>query len=142
MQVTLPLSMAVTRIMTIECAGHLFGIPMNAVVESVRLAPETVKRIRGCEAFVLRDRIIPLLRLTELLEVGNGSDPAPQEDLPVLVLRAGHSTVGLVIDAFRERMEAIVRPLEGALAGVRGFAGTTLLGDGRVLLILDVAELI
>lgn len=141
-QVTLPLSMAVTRIMTIECAGHLFGIPMNAVVESVRIPPEAVKRIRGCEAFVLRDRIIPLLRLTELLDVGDSAEKPPQEDLPVLVLRAGHSTVGLVIDSFRERMEAIVRPLEGVLAGVRGFAGTTLLGDGRVLLILDVAELI
>ena len=48
--------------------------------------------------------------------------------------------VGLVIDAFRERMEAIVRPLEGALAGVRGFAGTTLLGDGRVLRSIESAQ--
>ncbi|MFB9969874.1 chemotaxis protein CheA [Pseudoroseomonas cervicalis] len=140
-RVTLPLSMAVTRIMTIECGGQLFGIPMGAVVESVRLPAAAIHRLRDREAFVLRDRIVPLLRLAALLEL-----PAPpataQEDAPVLVLRAGSATVGLVIGAFRERMEAIVRPLDGALAGLRVFAGTTLLGDGRVLLILDVGELI
>ncbi|MDO9711690.1 chemotaxis protein CheA [Paracraurococcus lichenis] len=142
-QVTVPLSMAVARIMTIECAGHLFGIPMGAVVESVRLPASAVHHIRDREAFVLRDRIVPLLRLARLLDLpGEAAASQAIEDAPVLVLRVGQATVGLVIDAFRERMEAIVRPLEGVLAGLRGFAGTTLLGDGRVLLILDVAELI
>ncbi|CAH2601424.1 Signal transduction histidine kinase CheA [Rhodovastum atsumiense] len=141
-RMTLPLTMAVTRIMTIECAGHLFGIPMNTVVESVRLPASAVHCIRGQEAFVLRDRIVPLLRLDHLLELPVAPQAAAREDDPVLVLRAGQATVGLVIDAFRERMEAIVRPLEGMLSGLRGFVGTTLLGDGRVLLILDVAELV
>jgi two-component system chemotaxis sensor kinase CheA len=140
-RVTLPLTMAVTRIMTIECGGHLFGIPMNALVESVRLPASAVRQIRGSEAFVLRERIIPLLRLARLLELPVDSAGDPAADVSVLVLRSGQSTVGLVIDAFRERMEAIVRPLEGALAGLPAFVGTTLLGDGRVLLILNVAEL-
>jgi two-component system chemotaxis sensor kinase CheA len=140
-RVTLPLTMAVTRIMTIECGGHLFGIPMNALVESVRLPASAVRQIRGSEAFVLRERIIPLLRLARLLELPVDAAGDPAADVSVLVLRSGQSTVGLVIDAFRERMEAIVRPLEGALAGLPAFVGTTLLGDGRVLLILNVAEL-
>ncbi|WP_419758502.1 chemotaxis protein CheA [Acidisoma sp.] len=140
-RMTLPMTMAVTRIMTIECAGHLFGIPMNALVESVRLPASAVHRIRGSEAFVLRQRVLPLLRLARLLElpVDDGEDTGAE--ISVLVLRVGSTTVGLVIDAFRERMEAIVRPLEGALAGLPSFVGTTLLGDGRVLMILNVAEL-
>ena len=140
-RVTLPMTMAVTRIMTIECAGHLFGIPMNAVVESVRLEASGVRRIRGSEAFVLRERIVPLLRLARLLDLPVEDTIDGDAEMSVLVLRAGTGTVGLVIDAFRERMEAIVRPLEGALAGLTAFVGTTLLGDGRVLLILNVAEL-
>jgi two-component system chemotaxis sensor kinase CheA len=151
-RVTLPLSVAVTRILTIACAGHLFGIPMSAVVESVRVPPASVRRVRDREAFVLRDRIVPLLRLAQLLDLPTptAADPegaapeggADDADMPVLVLRAGHATAGLVIDAFRERMEALVRPLEGVLAGLPQFVGTTLLGDGRVLLILDVGALI
>jgi two-component system chemotaxis sensor kinase CheA len=144
-RVTLPLSMAVTRILTIECAGHFFGIPMGAVVESVRLPPSSIRHIRDREAFVLRGQIIPLFRLAQLLDLPNAevaSDVAGDTDVPVLVLRTGAAHAGLVIDAFRERMEAIVRPLEGVLTGLPHFIGTTLLGDGRVLLILDVAELI
>jgi two-component system chemotaxis sensor kinase CheA len=145
-RVTLPLSMAVTRILTIECAGHFFGIPMGAVVESVRLPPSAIRHIRDREAFVLRGQIIPLFRLAQLLDLPNAdaaSTETPEDvEVPVLVLRAGAANAGLVIDAFRERMEAIVRPLEGVLTGLPHFIGTTLLGDGRVLLILDVAELI
>jgi two-component system chemotaxis sensor kinase CheA len=141
-RVTLPLSLAITRILTIECAGHLFGIPMNNVVESVRLPRQAVRRVQNREAFVLRDRIIPLLRLADLLDLPVGHSEDAEAELPVLVLRCGGSTVGLAIDAFRERMEAIVRPLEGVLEGLKSFMGTTLLGDGRVLLILDVAELL
>jgi two-component system chemotaxis sensor kinase CheA len=141
-QVTLPLSMAVTRILTIECSGHYFGIPMGAVVESVRLPPTAIRHIRDREAFVLRGEIIPLFRLARLLDLPNADITPVNTDVPVLVLRAGAATAGLVIDAFRERMEAIVRPLEGVLTGLQHFIGTTLLGDGRVLLILDVAELI
>ncbi|MCQ4161520.1 chemotaxis protein CheA, partial [Roseomonas sp. GC11] len=141
-RITMPLSMAVTRIMTIECGGQLFGIPMGMVVESVRLPASAIHRLRDREAFVLRERIVPLLRLADLLGLPEPEEEAEQEDAPVLVLRAGTAIVGLVIDAFRERMEAIVRPLDGVLAGIRGFTGTTLLGDGRVLLILDVGELI
>ena len=140
-RVTLPLTMAVTRIMTIECGGHLFGIPMNAVVESVRLRPSSIRTIGATEAFVLRDRILPLLRLARVLELPLDAAADPGTDVSVLVLRTGQATVGLVIDAFRERMEAIVRPLEGVMAGLACFVGTTMLGDGRVLLILNVAEL-
>jgi two-component system chemotaxis sensor kinase CheA len=89
----------------------------------------------------LRQRVVPLLRLARLLELPVDDRGDANAEMSVLVLRAGSTTVGLVIDAFRERMEAIVRPLEGALAGLPAFVGTTLLGDGRVLMILNVAEL-
>ena len=59
-----------------------------------------------------------------------------------MVVNVGGELVGLVVDAFRERMETVVKPLSGILEGLPGFTGTALLGDGRVLLILDPAELI
>ena len=142
-RITLPLTMTVTRIMTVECGRHLFGIPMNTVVESVRLPASRVRRILDKEVFVLRDRIVPLVRLAGRLELPHEEveTGAAGVDLPVLVLRSNDVTIGLVIDAFRERMDAIVRPLDGILAGLAHFSGTTLLGDGRVLLVLNVMEL-
>ncbi|MBP0463933.1 chemotaxis protein CheA [Roseomonas sp. PWR1] len=139
-EITLPLSMAVTRLMTVACGERLFGVPMGLVIETVRVPRAAVRRIGQREAFVLRDRVVPLLRLAHLLDLPEEDSRAEEE--AVLVVRVGGERLGLVVGAFREVMEAIVKPLEGVIAGLPGFAGTTLLGDGRVLLILDLPELV
>jgi two-component system chemotaxis sensor kinase CheA len=138
---TLPLSMAVTRLMTVACGERLFGVPMGLVVETVRLPRTALHRVADREAFVLRDRVVPLLRLTRLLELPEADEAAAEEEA-ILVVRIRGERLGLVVGAFREVTEAIVKPLEGVIAGLPGFAGTTLLGDGRVLLILDLPELV
>jgi two-component system chemotaxis sensor kinase CheA len=138
---TLPLSMAVTRLMTVACGERLFGVPMGLVVETVRLPRTALHRVADREAFVLRDRVVPLLRLTRLLDLPE-RDVADAAEEAILVVRIRGERLGLVVGAFREVTEAIVKPLEGVIAGLPGFAGTTLLGDGRVLLILDLPELV
>jgi two-component system chemotaxis sensor kinase CheA len=139
-QIRLPLTMAVTRIVTVDCGGRLFGIAMDAIAETVRLPQSAIKRIGPSEAFVLRDVIVPIVRLAERL----GMDASRQDggEAAVMVVNIGGELVGLVVDNFRERMETVVKPLNGILEGVAGFTGTALLGDGRVLLILDLPELI
>jgi two-component system chemotaxis sensor kinase CheA len=137
----LPLTMAVTRIVTVDCAGKLFGIPMDAIAETLRLPLGAMRRVGGEEAFVLREAVVPLARLAERLGLsgGGGQD---DDDAAVMVVNVRGERVGLVVDGFRERMETVVKPLAGVLEGIAGFSGTALLGDGRVLLILDLAELI
>ena len=132
--------MAVTRLMTVACGERLFGVPMGLVIETVRVPRAAVRRIGQGEAFVLRDRVVPLVRLGRLLDLPEAE--SLREEEAVLVVRVGGERLGLVVDAFREVMEAIVKPLEGVIAGLPGFAGTTLLGDGRVLLVLDLPELV
>jgi two-component system chemotaxis sensor kinase CheA len=139
-EIILPLSMAVTRLMTIACGDHLFGVPMGLVAETVRVPRAQLHRLGDREALVLRDRIVPVLRLARLLDLPEPDGPPPAEEA-ILVVRVNGERMGLVVGAFREVMEAIARPLEGVLAGLPGFGGTTLLGDGRVLLILDLPEL-
>ena len=84
--------------------------------------------------------MVPLLHLARLLELPG--DASRTEDVRVLVVRVGGQTIGLGITAFGEGMEVILKPLEGVLAGIDGYIGTALLGDGRVLLVLDLKELI
>jgi two-component system chemotaxis sensor kinase CheA len=140
--VRLPLTMAVTRIVTIMCQGRVFGIPMDLVVETVRIARDRIHRIKGAETFVLRDTIVPMVRLARCLGLQEAEDREPDAEEAIMVVRLGRDRVGMVVDGFRERMEVIVKPLDGILEGLPGFSGTALLGDGRVLLILDLQEVL
>lgn len=143
-RLSLPLSMAVTRVMMVEAGGGmLFGIPMDQIAETVRVRRDAVKRIKTSEAFVLRETIVPLIRLDSLLGVvpplwfGDG-----EEEDAVLVVRVGGNLIGLVIEHFREGMDIILKPFEGILSAMKGYSGTALLGDGRVLLVLNLKELL
>jgi two-component system chemotaxis sensor kinase CheA len=137
-RLALPLSMAVLRVMTVETAGVVYGVPINLIAETVRVDAVGIRKIKDAEAFLLRDTIVPLVRLRSLLHL-----PAlDAERDAVLVLRTPAGLVGLIVDRFDEHIDIILKPLEGILAGLRGFAGTALLGDGRVLMILDIEELL
>jgi two-component system chemotaxis sensor kinase CheA len=140
-EIALPLSMAITRIMTVACGERLFGVPMGLVVETVRVAREELRRVGGTDAFVLRDRVVPFLHLARLLDLPDKPGPQPQPEA-ILVVCLNGERLGIAVSAFQDVLETIVKPLEGVLAGLRGFTGTTLLGDGRVLLVLDLPELV
>ena len=140
MVLRLPVSFAMTQLLVVMVNGERYGVPMPTVVETVRVAPDAITPIRAGRAFVLRSRTVPLLSLSTLLEL---PDAAPTgHELTVLVLDIRGERVGIIIDAIAERLETVTRPLGGVLRGIRGIAGTTVLGDGRILLVLDVAELI
>jgi len=138
--IRLPLTMAVTRIVTVDCRGQPFGIPMDQIAETVRLDGHSIQRVNNAEAFVLRNAIVPIVRLAERLGLDDGEARAAEE--AVIVVNVGGELVGVVVDGFRERMETVVKPLTGVLEGASGFCGTALLGDGRVLLILDLSEIL
>jgi len=141
LRMSLPLSMAITRVMMVEAAGTLFGIPMDAIAETVRLTPDRIRAIKQAETFVLRDAVVPLIRLSALLGMDAPPD-AGREAEAVLVVRVADVIAGLVVDRFREGMDVILKPMDGVLAGLPGYAGTALLGDGRVLLVLNLKELL
>jgi len=137
---TLPLTVAMTRVMAVRVGGELYGIPLDGIVETAIVPPNRVLPVREAEAFVLRDRTVPLVRLADLLEIPRAVDPGG--GTKVVVMTMGDELVGIAVDGFAERMDVLMRPMTGILAGMPGVAGTTLLGDGSVLMILDVPELI
>jgi two-component system chemotaxis sensor kinase CheA len=139
LRLSLPLSMAVTRVMTVRLGDRLFGIPMDAVLETVKLPRRAITRIKSAEAFVLRESIVPLRHLNRLLELPEAEDQP--DEVAVLVVRVAGQLAGLGISAFGEVMEVILKPLDGALSHITGYCGTCLLGDGKVLLVLDLKGL-
>jgi two-component system chemotaxis sensor kinase CheA len=137
----LPLSIAMSRIMVVEAGGQLFGIAMDAVSETVRVTPDRVSIIRSNEAFVLRDRVVPIVSLAELMKLPGQKRNATAARLLVVMEAAGR-IAALEIDAIRDRLDVVLKPMQGLLAGARGYAGTALLGNGQVLLVLDVKEIL
>jgi two-component system chemotaxis sensor kinase CheA len=136
----LPLSMAVSRVMIVTIGGQRFGVPVDLVIETVRVPRESVSRVEHQEVIVLRDAVVPLVDLAGTLRVGGGA--ADQELVSILVTRPGDEDIGLVVEEFHPAAEVIVKPMEGILAGSREFCGTALMGDGSVLLVLDVKEVL
>jgi two-component system, chemotaxis family, sensor kinase CheA len=139
-RLSLPLSMAVARVMMIEVGDALFGVPMDGVAETVRVPRDRIRRIKRAEAFVLRDAIVPLVHMHTLLGLPRRTAEVAEE--AVLVARVGGAAVGLVVDRLREGIDVVLKPLDGILAGMRGYTGSALLGDGRVLLVLNLKELL
>ncbi len=139
-RLTLPLSMAVTRVMMVEVAGQCYGIAMEDIVETVRIPTGDIQRIKHSKAIVLRDRIVPLFYLRDLLQVE--ADDTDDAEVAVLVMAVTGKEVGLVIDEFHEGLDIIQKPLEGVMANYPWYAGSALLGDGRVLLVLNIRELL
>jgi two-component system, chemotaxis family, sensor kinase CheA len=141
LRLSLPLSMAVTNVVIIESDGQVFGVPMDMVVETVRLPREQIRLIKQHQTTVLRNRIVPLKALNDLLCLPTAPIANPDDELAVLVVRVGGEQVGLLVDDFREVVDVILKPMTGELSKLSGYAGTALLGDGSVLMILNPKEL-
>ncbi|MEF8702354.1 MAG: chemotaxis protein CheA [Candidatus Accumulibacter sp. UW26] len=140
-RLSLPLSMAITNVMIVESDGQIFGVPMESVVETVRIARSAIRTIKKSLATVLRGRIVPLKSINSLLGIDAPPKANGEEELAVLVVRLGEEPVGLLVDDFRETMDILLKPMSGVLSGLPGYAGSALMGDGSVLMVLNVREL-
>jgi len=142
LRLALPLSMAVTNVMMIETGERRFGVPMDLIVETVRVPAEDIHHFKQSRTAVLRGHIVPLRAMNELLSVDVPQRLNEEGEHAVLVVRSGRENVGLIVDDFHGTSDIILKPLEGVLSGLTGFAGTALMGDGSVLMILNPKELL
>jgi two-component system, chemotaxis family, sensor kinase CheA len=138
-RLTLPFTVMMTRVMTIEAAGQVFGLPLDLVLETAMIARDRIVPIGAAKAFAWRDKTVPLINLAATLALAE-KEPTT-EQARVVITSAGGQLGALEVDRLGERMDVMLKPMDGLLGGMRGVAGTTLLGDGRVLIVLDVQEL-
>jgi two-component system chemotaxis sensor kinase CheA len=136
----LPVRVRLARLMVVEAGGETFGVPLESVVETARVDAARLTSVRAGRALVWRERPLPLIELSDLLRLPRAA--GAHDELKLLIVQTGDELAAISVQAFGARLEAPLRPLGGLLARVPGLAGTTLLPDGRVLMVLDVAELV
>ncbi|MHB1254616.1 MAG: chemotaxis protein CheW [Dethiobacteraceae bacterium] len=137
--VRLPLTLAIIKALLVEVAGEIYAIPIEAIRENLYVAHQDIKTIRGEKVINVRSEVLPLIYLGEMLGMKTGSS---EEILSVVVVEAADRKTGLVVDVLLGQQEIVIKSLSRAVEGIRGVAGATVLGNGRVALILDVSSLI
>jgi two-component system chemotaxis sensor kinase CheA len=140
----IPLTLAIIPALTVTSAGERYAIPQVSLLELVRLEGEQARRgieqIHGAPVYRLRGNLLPLVYLDQQLGE-DGSTAKANGAINIVVLQADDRQFGLIVDAIHDTEEIVVKPLQKQLKGIGAFAGATIMGDGRVALILDVLGL-
>ena len=140
-RVRLPLTLAIMDSMSVRVGDECYVLPLAAVVESFRAGPEQVRRVAGrTELILLRDELLPVLSLAQLFEVPR-ADGAEDGSILVLVESEGRR-IALRVDDLLGQQQVVVKNLEANFTRIDKLSGATILGDGRVALILDVGALV
>jgi two-component system, chemotaxis family, sensor kinase CheA len=145
--IKIPLTLAIVSALIVEAAAERFAIPQISVVELVRAKKEAgrshnqagsepmIERINDTPVLRLRDRLLPLVNLHELLALGNSQNN--DTGAYIVVTQVGANTLGIIVDRVFDTEEIVVKPVAPILRHVTMFSGNTILGDGSVIMILD-----
>jgi len=138
----IPLTLAIIPALIVTNRGERYAIPQISLLELVRLESEDAKKrielIQGVPVYRLRGRLLPLVYLDRELRADPSKVGSEADAVNIVILQADERQFGLVVDGINDTEEIVVKPLGKQLKGIRTFAGSTIMGDGRVALILDV----
>ncbi|AVH90505.1 chemotaxis protein CheA [Stenotrophomonas maltophilia] len=132
--IRVPLTLAILPTLLVQAGEDVYALPLARVMEVLHAPRTSLGWFDGRAVLDRRSHTLPLVDLRQWLDV----TPAASTLLTIVVLQAGEARFGLVVDQVRGREEVVIKPLPKALRGLRGYAGATLIGDGRMALILDV----
>ncbi|MCX8083388.1 MAG: hybrid sensor histidine kinase/response regulator [Calditerrivibrio sp.] len=131
----LPLTLAIIQALLVEVSGEVFAIPLVSVIETVRINEKEIHNFEGREVLKLRDSVLSLVRLDDVFAL----EGSFSQDLYVVVVALAEKRIGLVVDRLVGQEEIVIKSLGEYLSGNVGIAGATIMGDGKVRLILDVS---
>jgi two-component system, chemotaxis family, sensor kinase CheA len=144
-RVKIPLTLAIIPALVVTCGGDRYAIPQVSLLELVRIEADDVGRgvelVHGAPVYRLRGSLLPLVYLTRELRLATTRPTAEDGGVNIIVLQADGRQFGLVVDQINDTEEIVVKPLRKQLKTVKTFAGSSIMGDGKVALILDVLGL-
>lgn len=139
MRLKIPLTLAIINALMVRVGGDMFTIPLANVDETVRISQDDTSLVEGVEVIYLRGVALPVFRLSSLFKVSSDTDI---EKSFVVIVNTDGQRVGFVVDELIGQEEVVIKPLEDYVQERSGFSGATVIGDGRISLILDIYELV
>jgi len=172
--IELPLTLAIIKVLLIESKKEIYAMPLDSVVESVKVLPHEIVKLRGKDVICLRGEVLGITKLSYLLgsEKRNGGKlhhaikeqmefksaeelnemtksaetkqlkVRDEDKIPIVIMDVLNYKIGVIVDALHQQQEVVIKPMESYLEHIPGLGGATILGDGRVVLILDPLDLI
>ena len=135
----LPLTLAIVRSLLARIGDETYAIPMTHVSETVELHPQILHTLKGREVLMIREDVLPVLRLRQLLHYDGEATRGVEQ---VVVVEMAERRAALVVDALIGQQEIVVKQFDGVQNGLTLFGGATILGDGAPALIIDVSSLL
>jgi two-component system chemotaxis sensor kinase CheA len=141
--ITLPASLMVSRGILVEAKGEEYVFPIESVVQMVRLVRQQIHCHDQAHFATFRNEVFPVLRLADhFTGTGQFSEIAWPEEVPMAIVQTNRERVGVAVDRFIGQVEVIVKPMSRDFANITAFQGTTIMGDGRVALVINPAGFI
>ena len=137
-KIKLPLTLAIIQAMLVQVQEEMYAIPLGSIDSTINIQETDIQTVQNKEVIVLRGEIIPIIRMEEMLQVPHVKD---SDEIFVVVVHAGEAKAGIVVDNLIGQQEIVIKTLGNLFTGLKMFSGATVLGDGRVALILDVATM-
>lgn len=134
----LPISMAIIQALIVGLNNRVYAIPFSSVISTLNVKQEQMKTIQGQKVIVVQDKTIPLLDLCDLFDEHRSN----LSDFNVVIVEKNNQQVGLIVDTLIDQHEIVIKSFDKTLRRVEGFSGATILGDGNVVLIMDVDNLL
>jgi two-component system chemotaxis sensor kinase CheA len=138
--IKLPLTLAIIQGLIVNCGGERFAIPLSSVLNVVSVEPDSIYTLNQVEVIRIREDVIPLLRLDYALDT-----PEKKDDIShsyVVIVGVGSQSIGIIVDDLLGQQEVVIKSLGEYLGTVQSISGSTIMGDGSVIMIVDVAMLV
>lgn len=140
-KIRLPLTLAIIQALLVNVSEEIYAIPLGSIDSTINIKPTDIKTVQNKEVILLRGQIIPIVRLAKSLNAPE-TQQEDQEELFVVIVHIGEMKAGFIVDNLIGQQEIVIKSLGKLLAGIKVIAGATILGNGQVALILDIASLI
>jgi len=137
----LPLTLAIIQVLMVGVGKERYAIPLSQIHRTFEVSPAEIQSSQGQEWIAGEEGLVPLLRLGSLLGITDGRGGGSKGPLVVILVDRRGRPTGMVVDQLLGYREAVVKPLKGVLRKIKGFAGATIMGDGSLVLILDLNSL-
>lgn len=135
--IRIPLTLAIIQALLVKLGDEIFAIPLSSIAEITSIHKDDIRNIQGQEIILYRDKTLPIVRLNRMV----GLEEEEEDELTVVVVRKGDKQAGVIVRSLIGQQEIVIKPLGKYLSNIKYLAGATILGNGKISLILDVNSL-